>query len=59
MEHRRPKTTTEGMNCSFRLYSIIQNRARPSLHRLSETETGLDAEMMLQVNDCVKYALSN
>src|SRR5208283_1010581 len=30
IERNRPKTTTGGMNCSFRLYSISQNRARRS-----------------------------
>ena len=28
LERSRPKTTTDGINCDFRLYSISQNRAQ-------------------------------
>ena len=28
LERSRPKTTTDGINCHFRLYSISQNRAQ-------------------------------
>jgi hypothetical protein len=28
LERSRPKTTTYGINCGFRLYSIGQNRAQ-------------------------------
>jgi len=31
LERSRPKTTTNGINCPFQLYSISQNRARRSL----------------------------
>jgi len=31
IERSRPKTTTEGMNCSFQLFSISQNGARRTL----------------------------
>src|SRR5208282_6456241 len=32
LEGSRPKTTTDGMNCRFQLYSISQNCARRTLN---------------------------